>query len=336
MVTIWCITFNHESYIAKTLDSILQQNTSFPFEIIVHDDCSTDGTREIVKAYASKYPDIIKLILQTENQYSKGVNIPQKYLISQTRGKYIATCEGDDYWCSTNKLQLQVEALEKNEKCSICFHKTGLVNADGTERGQAYVDLHLQTGIITSQNLVKMQLRRHSFHYSSFFIRTECARNFYKNMPEYVKVYGAGDFMQILYYGTQGDAYFINEVMSMYRVGTPGSATNRENMKNQADQNQKKQKLIESIRLYNEFTEYQYDAACRFRIEKMNFEIKNNEYPYREVFKRKNRHIIQTYGKKYIIKMILRGLFPRAVDWFMTWHYMKRDNIENQRIKTAR
>ena len=114
LVSIVCTTYNHENYIRQALDGFIMQQCSFPIEVIVHDDASTDNTAAIIREYAQKYPDIIKPILQTENQYSKGYNI-WEYLFTQVaKGKYIAICEGDDYWIHPLKLKIQVDFLEKN------------------------------------------------------------------------------------------------------------------------------------------------------------------------------------------------------------------------------
>lgn len=103
MVTIRCTAYNHEPYIRACLEGFVMQKTNFRFEAIVHDDASTDGTAAIIKEYAEKYPDVIKPILERENQYSKGTL--GKIMDEASKGKYIAFCEGDDYWTDPLKLQ---------------------------------------------------------------------------------------------------------------------------------------------------------------------------------------------------------------------------------------
>ena len=115
LVSILCDTFNHEKYISQALDGFIMQQTSFPFEIIVHDDASTDNTAQIIREYELKYPDLFVPIYQTENQFSKPeVNIWTDITFPKARGKYIALCEGDDYWTDPLKLQKQVDFLEEN------------------------------------------------------------------------------------------------------------------------------------------------------------------------------------------------------------------------------
>lgn len=121
MVTIRCLAYNHEPYIRQCLEGFVMQKTNFRFEAIVHDDASTDGTAAIIREYAKKYPDIIKPIFETENQYSKKDGSLRRIMDAHTHGKYVAICEGDDYWIDPLKLQKQVDFLERNPKISYVF-----------------------------------------------------------------------------------------------------------------------------------------------------------------------------------------------------------------------
>lgn len=113
VVSAYCLAYNHEKYIKSALEGFVSQKTDFKYEVFVHDDASTDKTADIINQYAKRYPNIIKPILQKENQYSKGVDISQEIIFPRMKGKYVAICEGDDYWCDNNKLQKQVDFLEK-------------------------------------------------------------------------------------------------------------------------------------------------------------------------------------------------------------------------------
>ena len=123
MVTIRCLTYNHEPYIRQCLDGFVMQKTNFRFEAIVHDDASTDGTAIIIREYAEKYPDIIRPIYETENQYSKHDGSIRRIMDAHTHGKYVALCEGDDYWIDPYKLQKQVDFLESHPDYVMCSHK---------------------------------------------------------------------------------------------------------------------------------------------------------------------------------------------------------------------
>ncbi len=132
LVSISCITFNHAPYIRDALEGFLMQRTSFPIEILIHDDASTDGTADILREYQGKHPDLILPVYQSENQYSRGVRgINARFNFSRARGKYIAICEGDDYWTDPLKLQKQVDFLENNPEYVMCYHDAIIVDEQG-------------------------------------------------------------------------------------------------------------------------------------------------------------------------------------------------------------
>lgn len=128
LVTIRCLVYNHEPYLRQCLDGFVMQKTNFPFEAIVHDDASTDRSAEIIREYAEKYPDIIKPIFETVNQYSKHDGSIQRIMNEHTRGKYVAMCEGDDYWIDPYKLQKQVDYLESHPECVYSCHRYYVYN----------------------------------------------------------------------------------------------------------------------------------------------------------------------------------------------------------------
>ena len=122
LVSICCTAFNHEKFIRNCLDGFLIQKTNFKVEILINDDCSTDSTASIIKEYELKYPTLFNVFYQKENQYSKGIKPWPNVLFPASQGKYIALCEGDDYWTDPLKLQKQVDFLEANLGYIICGH----------------------------------------------------------------------------------------------------------------------------------------------------------------------------------------------------------------------
>lgn len=130
LLSVCCTTYNHENYIAQTIDGFLMQLTSFRIEILIHDDASTDRTADIIRKYEMERPDVIKVIYQSENQFSKGKR-PMLLNFERAQGEYIAFCEGDDYWTDPSKLQKQVEFLEQNPRLAFCGHAVKQVDTEG-------------------------------------------------------------------------------------------------------------------------------------------------------------------------------------------------------------
>lgn len=126
-MSVCCTTYNHENYIEKAIEGFLMQKTTFPIEIIIHDDASTDNTANIIKSYA-EHDDRIVVILQEKNQYSQKIKPWPNFVFPRARGKYIALCEGDDYWTDPFKLQKQVDFLDANQDYGICFHDVEILN----------------------------------------------------------------------------------------------------------------------------------------------------------------------------------------------------------------
>lgn len=139
VVTVRCITYNHANFIRDAIEGFLMQETTFPLEIIIHDDASTDGTADIIREYEAMYPQLFRTMLQKENQYSKGLESwarVRKRCNELVRGEFIAVCEGDDYWTSPHKLQRQVEALESNPEVSLCYHRHEVLCVDSNRPKQ--------------------------------------------------------------------------------------------------------------------------------------------------------------------------------------------------------
>lgn len=168
LVSVYCATYNHVTFIRQCLEGFVMQKTSFPFEVLIHDDASTDGTQDIVREYAARYPDIIKPIYQKENQFSRGVKIYLTYVFPRVKGKYIAMCEGDDYWTDPYKLQKQVDFLESHPDYVMCssrfdkyWQESGLLEEDPDKKfkGADYDLQNLIGGKWLTQTLTVMYRR---------------------------------------------------------------------------------------------------------------------------------------------------------------------------------
>jgi glycosyltransferase involved in cell wall biosynthesis len=216
-VSIICTTFNHEKYISTALDGFLSQRTNFPFEIIVHDDASADGTRSIVAAYAKRYPRLVKPIFQTENQYSKGGFKPAFFAMKLATGSFFAICEGDDYWIDRNKLQMQIDALETHPGQDFCCHSA---LRSFNELCQSEPDWSYgQRTIFTVRDILRCPTGTFA-PTSSYILRKSILDQipdwFYEKAP-------VGDFFMEMYGARRGGALYINRPMSVYRAFTESS-----------------------------------------------------------------------------------------------------------------
>ena len=211
VVSILCITYNQAKFIKQTIDGFLMQKTNFNFEILINDDASTDGTAEIINMYETKYPKIFTTILHKENQYSRGDRgMFVKYLFPKAKGKYIALCEGDDYWTDENKLQKQVDFLEKKPDYALCFHPVKVIFENKEEKDHIYPETIKETKFT-----VKELLEENFIQTNSVIYRKQNYSKMHTNvMPQ--------DWYLHLYHAQFGKIGFINEVMSVYRRHSEG------------------------------------------------------------------------------------------------------------------
>ena len=228
LVSIRCTVYNHEPFLRQCLDGFVMQQTSFPFEAIVHDDASTDGSAAIIREYAEKYPHIIKPIYETENQYSKhdGSLVRIMDAAIHPSAKYIATCEGDDYWTDPNKLQLQVDALESHPDCTIALCKVRNVNRDGelVPGSIPSYETVCQPGVITLDDYMMEEYyyARWAFHTSTYLYRKTCMPINAQLRKTVFRRFPYGDQPLIHSCLIQGNGYYIPKVVGNYRVMSGG------------------------------------------------------------------------------------------------------------------
>lgn len=208
LVSVAIQTYNHGKYIRQCLESILTQKTNFDFEILLGEDASKDGTRGICIEYADKYPKKIRLFLHhRENNISIGGSPTGRfnflYNLFSAQGKYIAICEGDDYWTDPYKLQKQVDFLEGNEDFSFCFHDAKVIGLNIEE--PSYVKQNKT--VFTTEDL----FGRHFVPTASIVFRNNI------KFPDWITKVTSGDFSLMLNLSKKGKFKYIDEVMSVYR-----------------------------------------------------------------------------------------------------------------------
>ena len=223
LVAIHCMAFNHEPYIRECLEGFVMQKTNFRFVAIVHDDASTDRTADIIREYEAKYPEIIKPIYETENQWSKPDGSLDRIMntaIDATGAKYIAICEGDDYWTDPLKLQKQVDFLEENEEYSLCCSDVVVKSMNGDLNWSRYsgsCKVPIEDIIIGGG----LWLQTVSYVYRNNPVVL-------KDYPDCCKNCHVGDYPLIIWLALHGGIYYIAEKTAVYRFQCKGSWTSRQ------------------------------------------------------------------------------------------------------------
>lgn len=205
------ITYNHERYIRAALDSIVEQQTTFPMEVVIGEDSSTDGTRAILLEYQARYPSLIRLLL---HEHNLGVSHNWETTVQACRGKYIALLEGDDYWTSPHKLQKQVDFLEARPDFSLCFHRTRVeYEAASPARTSPLVAAHAKTELTLDD-----VTREWSIATASVVFR----REFLGELPGWAHDSVVVDLPVFALLASRGRVGYLPEEMAVYRVNAGG------------------------------------------------------------------------------------------------------------------
>lgn len=291
LVSIRCCAYNHGQFIRQCLDGFVIQKTNFCFEAIVHDDASTDGTADIIREYAEQYPDIVKPIYEKENQYSKHDGSLRRIMDAHTHGKYIALCEGDDYWTDPYKLQKQVDFLESHPDYVMCSHRFDQYYEDG-HRLEKEKDDTFQGADYDLQNLIGGKWLTQTL--------TVMYRRSALNLKRYERYGMSMDIILFYELLKHGKGYCFPEAMGVYRYHNGG-------VWSEVSQNQRR--LVEfkaRLAIYNVeqsdmaamFLLYQFAKAMsrRWMLEQWRLMVK--------VFRILKKH----YGSWFLCKFILEKL----------------------------
>ena len=300
-VSVICTTYNQESYIRDAIESFLAQKTEYRFEIIIHDDASTDGTASIVREYKDKYPNVIRAIFQTVNQYSQGKKItPLAY--KETKGDYLAICEGDDYWCNEYKLQKQFTELKKNKHINLSFHCAYQIDQTNNEKiilgkyrsqngivSVADIILKAKGGIPTASTMIKREA------YESVLD----TRN--KMSPTTV-----GDIYLHIIGSMPSGALYIDSPMSVYRA----NALNSWSVRTYRNESKVSHHLDSVVRSFIELKQFyeEYSAAFNQAIEQriQNFLLSPYELTLKETCLEKYKNLLPI-SKFFLYRAIIRN-----------------------------
>ncbi|MGN0005695.1 MAG: glycosyltransferase family 2 protein [Candidatus Gastranaerophilaceae bacterium] len=314
MVSVSCIAYNHGKYIRQCLEGLVNQITTFKYEILVHDDASTDDTADIIREYEEKYPDIIKPIYQTENQYSKRIGIIKTYQYSRVKGKYVAYCEGDDFWIDPYKLQKQFDIMEKNPNCSICVHRVKDVLENGEDSGKYHPNFHMEEGIINLKEYLDIasNYSTYPFQTTSYFMRMDEKKELAFNPPAFVGKFGVGDVPTMLFALTKGDMYYIDEIMTCYRLQAKGSWSS-----NIVNDEKKKlaylQNLVYGYGVFDHFTNHEYHNEIEKICEEKKFRIALLSKDYKGLLKKEFKKYLTKKERLYFIGMAYFPVLTKKV-----------------------
>ena len=276
LVSICSTTYNREKYIAQAIESWINQVTNFEYEIIISDDCSTDTTTDIIESYIKNYPE--KKITLLRSDKNQGYNLNSVKAYQEAKGKYIAQCDGDDYWIDVSKLQKQIDFLESHPDFVMCFTNTLIVNDETGESRVAKLNIWDECStneIISQHNSIEAQKIGEINtlgHMSSLVFKNNVLNEF----PDwYATTYNNDDTLFVML-SKFGKAKFINENCTVYRVNSDGVSTS--NFSFEKD-------IKGRIKYYNElksFLDYNFNkeinhllALYYFKLTKLYFRNKN-------------------------------------------------------------
>lgn len=309
MVSICCITYNQASFIRDAIEGFINQKTDFFYEVLIHDDASTDGTAEVIQEYAENYPDLIFPILQAENQYSKGLaNISGTFNFPRARGRYIAMCEGDDYWTNPYKLQRQVDYMEANPGCSLCFH-SAVVEVQGRAFTERSMRPYRGSRRVSSEEMID---KSSGYPTASLLFRSGMVRK----LPEFYVQAPIADIPLQLLAASRGYGYYMDELMCVYRLGGAESWTT---LMKQGDYRKKQQDYaVEMRRMYQSFDEEtggRFHHTVEHAARRLVFLTHVNTKNYDEVLDRRNREFYRELNlrTRFFIRLerMAPGLYGR-------------------------
>lgn len=306
LVSICCITYNHEAYIEDTIRGFLIQETDFPFEILIHDDASSDRTADIIREYETQYPKLIRPIYQSVNQFSQGKRINPNFNFPRAKGDFLALCEGDDYWVSPQKLTQQVSALSNNPSCHLSFHPVDVLSENKSTKlfsdGYGYYGAseHVMAG---TEIIIKAGP---GMAMCSIMVRKSTFDRLRELNPDFF-------FTKVTHFNIQcvallqGEAVYTPEKMAVYRYGHTGSWSER-CAKDSMYRIEQNRKFIDALdELEQIFPQRHSQAMLEARRKKLRQSYKLIGVPYRKkislFLEKSNMSIIDFY-------QLFSGLLP--------------------------
>ena len=317
-MSIVCTAYNHERYIEQTIKGFLMQETTFAFEILINDDASTDNTPSIIKYYENKYSNIFATY-QSVNQYSLGKSVSNE-LFRRARGKYIAICEGDDFWIDKLKLQKQFDFMEANPEYSLCVHAGLCCYEDGVLMKNGFIP-YQQDKLVKTEEIIERWL----FPTASLFYRKSSRKDII--IPFKGKA-PCGDYPLTVYLALQGKVYYFASPMCVYRRDSISSLSRYFKNSREKDIN-RLERLQDLAGRINNFTGYKYEGAIK------KFMV-NNEYSKlileRDSNAVKASELYYCFSKKMKLKVFCATYFPFVLS-LKGKYYKVRFNCEYKKMR---
>ena len=258
-VAVICLVYNHEKFLRDCLEGFVNQHINFDYKVIVHDDFSTDGSRNLIREYEERYPDLIVPLYEEENQYSQGKNIIQDIILPLLDCKYIAICEGDDYWCNNNKILMQYDYMEKHKEVSLCTHNTRRHDLRGINQDFCF------NKWVKEKKLSEREIFEGWYvHTSSYFFRNNAIIR-----PKEFSGYWFGDYVLLLNAYKSGDVAFLPEIMSVYNDNNTEGMGYRKCKGCFEDSIKNELLRIDFLREYNDFTKQNFNKIIKRKIFKV-------------------------------------------------------------------
>ncbi|MBE5923207.1 MAG: glycosyltransferase [Lachnospiraceae bacterium] len=316
LVAIVCLTYNHELYIRDAIESFLSQKTTFPFEIYIHDDCSTDGTVSIVQEYAEAFPGIIKPIYESENRWKEDYGASYLFHKEITKRKYQAECEGDDYWTDPHKLQRQIDYMEEHEDCSLTVTNGKRLNV-----------LSGSISPVFEENEIEISKRNGKYDLNNFYLLKYpptashvYRREFLEGVEKAMSPCRASDFRNRLFLMTKGYVYYFSEETCIYRIDVKGSATSswkNFDIPQQKDINEEYVRMLCEI---DELTKRQYTDSI-WKVKKEYISKKLGCGSFSDIFKTtENKKVFHEMSIYFKIRTILKIIMP---NWLYVFIYLR-------------
>ena len=305
------ITYNHEKFIGQAIESVLMQKTNFDYELVIGEDCSTDGTKDIIIQYQKKNPEQIKLL---PNEKNIGCNQNFIRTLSACNGEYIAILEGDDFWTSQNKLQKQVDFLDTQIDCSICFHKVLGFYEGNSQKKDFFIPSKKIKPLSTIEDLLKEN-----------FIPTLSVMYRKKNIPsipEYLTKFWMLDWPLHIIIAETGKIGYLNEDLGKYRRHENSLCSKKGVIQCYLG-------IVEMLISINHFLDNKFDGIIKSTIAKQYYELsliylKEKDIPTAKIYF--NKSVKTKLINKQISKIDISWLFIRlfVLSFFKEKNYLNK------------